>query len=509
MPSSNKEWYADKLNKQDVKEIKAMANKENNVVATKIINISSIIRKDTDFRDLNVKNSPKKLEALKENFPYYQIIKGDGLCGLHSIIVGILAKCADNNSNLKDFRKNLENYPSSIKDSARKSEAQQVIKNILKKIPQNNLTFDKFYELVSEKSEENISKQLATILFKNADFETAKQNENQHEKKVREEDYKMQQEFLTNPNYDINISNFALRKIIKNIAPKYEVKVVNAENLEEYFNQTDKNAIYLLNYETTKVSHFDLLYSKSETNLIKAVLEKKQLAAKSDLDNKKLKNHLNSGADEIKVFNSSDAPSEISTSNKKIDDIFESITKKTEDLKSKLENVTQPKVEKLGQKSAITHQKNNNILLIKNFEKFEGKQEAVKELISVKNKEIVFENKLYKAIGKIQKLTKESSNQKNNWKSLTNLDRRVLVDFYNANNSVKIDFNSLFRNAKIDEKPDLSVQGENFVFDETKTSDLKDIINYSCSVKIPSTFTKKLSANRISKDNILSSNLNK
>lgn len=91
----------------------------------------------------------------------------------------------------------------------------------------------------------------------------------------------------------------------------------------------------------------------------------------------------------------------------------------------------------------------------------------------------VFSNKLVRALNRLREYPKDLNSEEKTWKNLTTLDRRVLVDYYNQNHDVKIDFQSLYKEAKVDQKEELTVNSQGYVFDSTKIDNLKDIMSYA------------------------------
>ncbi len=91
----------------------------------------------------------------------------------------------------------------------------------------------------------------------------------------------------------------------------------------------------------------------------------------------------------------------------------------------------------------------------------------------------VFSNKLVRALNRLRESPKDLNSEEKTWKNLTTLDRRVLVDYYNKNHDVKIDFQSLYKEAKVDQKEELTVNSQGYVFDSTKIDNLKDIMSYA------------------------------
>lgn len=111
-------------------------------------------------------------------------------------------------------------------------------------------------------------------------------------------------------------------------------------------------------------------------------------------------------------------------------------------------------------------------------------------------KDEVFFNKISGAIAKFAKINIEINKDKDleylneasnsddkssyiwNHKSMTTLDRRVLVDFYNENNPDNtIDFMSLFKKTSIS-NPSLRVEGQGYKFDIEKMDKISEILEF-------------------------------
>jgi len=90
----------------------------------------------------------------------------------------------------------------------------------------------------------------------------------------------------------------------------------------------------------------------------------------------------------------------------------------------------------------------------------------------------IFSNKLVKALNLLRQSLKDLNNE-GAWKNLTTLDRRVLVDYYNQNNDVKIDFQSLYKESQPTQKADLRINSQDYVFDATKIDDLNKVMSYA------------------------------
>ena len=81
-------------------------------------------------------------------------------------------------------------------------------------------------------------------------------------------------------------------------------------------------------------------------------------------------------------------------------------------------------------------------------------------------------------------LDKDKVDIENTWKSLTTLDRRVLVDYHNISKGSNIDFMSLYEGAKDGEKAELTVDSKNYVFDSSKLGDINEIFS-NAAANIP------------------------
>lgn len=535
---------------------------------------------EKDFKSLKVKENSEKLKLLSENFPFFQRVSGDGLCGFHAAIVATLAKCADNPKLLKIFRKNLEQYSENCKDNESKIEVKKTFSSILKKLPEDNLTFDRFYELVSEEGQDNISKKLATILFKNADF-SPKVFKNPFQTESIKYDLEAQKEFLRDPKKaKILVSDFSIIDIMKSISP-FKIKTVTSENLEDFFGHTAKDTIYIVNGDG---KHFDILYSKSDENIIKASqkviqndkslkndnnineaktaiipseeYEKRIKRAKIDQFNSVYRNESFNQKerkisfaknDQVIEFNITDSPSELQLNSKYFSDqkrvqsnnlydkaLINNFNKVATDSatvriseEEYQKRINSAKIDKsnsvdsnriLDQKisdykisdtnlesyaeqkrfSKLNEKKDTNNVNNNKFEKKPTNQKAIEVLVKPTDEQKdgykIFDNKLIRALDKThQEFAKiGKGKEKEVWKSLTTLDKRVLVESYNkSHEGSEINFDSLFRVAKQGEKAELTVKSENYVFDESKISDLKKVLDYAASLKSPnSTFQK-------------------
>ncbi len=115
-------------------------------------------------------------------------------------------------------------------------------------------------------------------------------------------------------------------------------------------------------------------------------------------------------------------------------------------------------------------------------------------LLKVKQSEIPFEildeeenkkvlsNKFAKALNRLRETYKDSNDEEKTWKNLTTLDRRVLVYYYNQNHDVKIDFQSLYKESQANQKAELTIRSQGYVFDVKKIDDLKKVMSYAKKV---------------------------
>ena len=114
-------WYAEKWT--DAENIEVANSKIAGAAASMITRTELYINySGDDFKGLRVrtKNSSgswedtAKLAQFTEKFPFFQPIRGDGFCGLHSGIVGTLAKCVDDPYHFKQFKDNLTKWSDNL-----------------------------------------------------------------------------------------------------------------------------------------------------------------------------------------------------------------------------------------------------------------------------------------------------------------------------------------------------------------------------------------------------------
>jgi hypothetical protein len=169
------------------------------------------------------------------------------------------------------------------------------------------------------------------------------------------------------------------------------------------------------------------------------------------------------------------------------------ITKKSEEVESKISD----KVKKIKQVKYVEEGKKDHKefrqyvkkkyegVHIESLEKDSSNPPSIKtlELVEkeIQNQGKVFDNKLARALNNLRKvpehLDKSKVDLENTWKSLTTWDRRILVDYHNISKGSSIDFMSLYKEAKDDEKAELTVDSKNYVFNPKKIEDMKNILS--------------------------------
>ena len=304
-------WYAEKWT--DTENTELADSKNNGAAASRITRAGFYINYcGDDFKGLGVraKNSSGswedtvKLAKFTEKFPFVQPIRGDGFCGLHSVIVGTLAKCVDDPYHFKQFKDNLTKWPDNL-PADKKAKAQATINKVLDKIPQENLSYQEFYALVNQRSNtDNISKQLSVALYLNADLTDFV------------EDLDMQNSAKSNGIAEVTaVTAAAVTKILGPISPfgiialnnsTYSIDKILDEELEE-------NSVYIVGYD----GHFDLLHSKLDYNLDKEIAKIELDVAKAAGVNTTEKNKALTAASQRK-----EESEKIEVYKKKVDDIW-------------------------------------------------------------------------------------------------------------------------------------------------------------------------------------------
>ncbi len=254
-------WYAEKWT--DTENTEMANSKKDGAAASMITGAGFYINYyKHDFKGLGVrtKNSSgswedtAKLAKFTEKFPFFQPIRGDGFCGLHSGIVGTLAKCVDDPYHFKQFKDNLAKWPDNL-PADKKEEAQATINKVLDRIPQENLSYQEFYDLVNQRPDtNNISKQLSVALYLNADLTSF------------DEDLGIQNSANS---YGIarvtTVTAAAITYILEPISPFGIIALNNSTySIDKILNEElEENSVYIVGHG----GHFDLLHSKLDYNL--------------------------------------------------------------------------------------------------------------------------------------------------------------------------------------------------------------------------------------------------
>lgn len=482
--SEKQNWFAEwNLEEQE----DYLRNRTKGVAASKITTTKSYIEcKKAESTIGVISAQSQKAENFIKDFPYFQQIQGDGFCALHSSIVGILAKSVNNKEKFDEFKENLNRW-----GNERNLDNSSKIKfnKILEKLNKDNISYQDFYQLISENGENNISTLLSHLLLKNTDFDDEKSR-----KKLNFSTNEEEWEFLkTQQKKEIrnieSLSDVGAIYMLQDISP-FNLQFVKRDL--EMPKNINKNSIYIIHHD----NHFSLLHSNKDENLNKEVnefLEKEPEFRNKDPEAK---------------------GTEIKRDSKRFRD--ESAVKK---IGSKIDfktSVQEVKVEDIELKSTPSFQtsatfknsyKNEREISKKLQEKY-GKvvDKKTEELIKneIENRNKVFPNKLIHALNKLRIAPQNYSEQNNDskkveelWKNLTTLDKRVLVDYYNQNNSNKIDFISLYKEAE-NEKSEITVQSKNYILDPNKIKEVAFVIGFAAK-SIPSTSIQNPTICKLSK----------
>ena len=98
-----------------------------------------------------------------EDFPYRQIIRGNGACYLNACLVGILNKCVGDAEKWRKFKANLNEKYKSTKDIIDQIELRA--KTNPDSTSQNGLDRKKLNQMLQEKGNENLGTQLAKAIL--------------------------------------------------------------------------------------------------------------------------------------------------------------------------------------------------------------------------------------------------------------------------------------------------------------------------------------------------------
>ncbi|GDX35869.1 hypothetical protein LBMAG18_03800 [Alphaproteobacteria bacterium] len=242
---------------------------------------------------------PESRPDTSDNFPYKQIIRGDGACFLNASMVGILSKCVNNDKRWETFKNNIERLYGS-------GEVLKKINFIYEQCKQNNkncLDRQKLYQLLSHKGNDNPITQLVKAIL----IPKHKNLIQYYEARILDTKQKIDfeeatkitftQEELESSNSKIKVLKNAIKlysqykeyieKADSNFATSYEegslthfvseltagmgrqgepltVLTICADNIEIYGNilDIDEDKIYLYNHDGR--SHFNLWFSKKD-----------------------------------------------------------------------------------------------------------------------------------------------------------------------------------------------------------------------------------------------------
>jgi len=257
-------WYQPKWSHEDDKS--DSDNKSAGAIASKVTRTDSYIK--SSRRNL-IENHQEVIEELADNFPFFQEIKGDGFCALHTSIVGILAKCVDDVESFKKFKNNLKKWKGELKGD-NKEEAKEEVDEILAKLQKENLTYQDFYKLTAETNgKDNVVNKLSVLLFTNTSFEANPQTGYEG----IPEDQEQQKKYLSDPKTMDKESGLDMNSVMEMLMPIFPfplqkscrpLTLVDQDNVNMKLSQ---NTIYLFH----DGQHFDLLHSKLDHNLAKAV----------------------------------------------------------------------------------------------------------------------------------------------------------------------------------------------------------------------------------------------
>lgn len=504
-----KSWYQPKWSREDDKS--DSDNKRAGAIASKVTRTDSYIK--SSRRNL-IENHQEVIEELANNFPFFQEIKGDGFCALHASIVGILAKCVNNVESFDKFKENLKKWVGELK-GANKEEEKEAVDEILAKLQKENITYQDFYKLTAETNgKDNVVNKLSVLLFKNTSFEENKQIGYEG----NPEDQEQQRKYLADPKTMDKQSGLDMNSVIKMLIPIFPfplqnrcrpLTLVDKDNVDM---KLSKNTIYLFH----DGRHFDLLHSKLDHNLAKAIKDEESII--KDKRAEALKRE----KDSIKKEKPYVAP-------KKAEDLNQQVIKK--DLSPKKPIIqTQQAVKKnlalekpvildlqdaaatkpkLPQQTNLQDSKRKTLESLKiefnlkhlvvpslkeskTFSKSAMQQESdltrrleqkcgskpdlkIEALIkrANKNQDNLFANKFVRALNRLRNIIDDSElsfKEEKIWENLTTLDKRVLVDYHNKNNEgsaplkfellVKDDLRKVLSSA-VKEIPESSVNGAN------------------------------------------------
>ncbi len=383
-----------------------------------------------------------------------------------------MAKCVEDVNSFDKFKENLEKWADGLK-GANKAEAKETVDEILTKLQKKNLTYQDFYMLTSETSnKDNVVNKLSVLLFKNTNFEGFKYD-------GVEEDQEQQRKYLIDPRKMSEESGISENSVIKMLLPIFpfplqkDLPPIKSVDRVSPNMELSKNTIYLFH----DGQHFDLLHSKLDRNLAKAVgVEEKVIEAQraealkmakdltenekpyvapkksADLNQQIVKKDLASKKPIVQTQQTVrqnpalEKPiildqQEVAATNPKLPqqaNLQDSQQKTLERLKTEFnaKNLAVPSSKTFA---GVAMQKESD--LAKRLEQQYGSKpdSKTKDLITkeVKNQDKVFVNKFVRALNRLRNIIQDSKpdfKEEKIWGNLTTLDKRVLIDYHNKNN---------------------------------------------------------------------------
>lgn len=500
-------WYQPKWSREDDKS--DSDNKKAGAIASKVTRTDSYIK--SSRRNL-IENHQEVIEELADNFPFFQEIKGDGFCALHASIVGILAKCVDDDESFDEFKDNLKKWADGLK-GANRAEDKETVDEILAKLQKENLTYQDFYKLTAETSnKDNVVNKLSVLLFTNTSFEA--------NPKTRypgsPEDQEQQRKYLADPKTMDKQSGLDMNSVMEMLMPifpfplqngRHPVTLVDRDNVDV---ELSENTVYLFH----DGKHFDLLHSKLDHNLAEAVKveesiieaqraealkrekdsikkEKPYVAPKKaeDLNQQVIKKDLspkkpiiqtqqavkkNPALEKPVILDQQDATATKPKSPQQAN-LQDSKRTTLERLKTEFNarDLAVPSFKESETFAKVAIQKESD--LTRRLEQQYGfrpdlKTEALIKRES-KNQDNVFVNKFVRALNRLRNIIQDSEpsfKEEKIWGNLTTLDKRVLIDYHNKNNegSQPVKFESLAKDdlrkvlsSAVQEIPESSISG--------------------------------------------------
>lgn len=509
-------WYIPKWNDEESE--KARKSRVKGSAASKVSSTQSYMKSNKkDFANLGLDTDAESLEKFNNNFPSFQRISGDGLCMIHAPLVGTLLKCVGDESKLDRFKDNLKNWRDNLEvtssiTTADIESAKNAITRFLVKINKSNFSYEDFYKLVDENgSEQNALKDLSKALLSCTNFEdnAAKQSfcRTGGSEDIWSSFQKEQASYKDDPKKATELTYNISQYILSSVSP-FKMEILHDKSsLNKPLSQ---DSIYMIHGKGSgDAYHVDILHSRLDLSLLSAVSK-----IESDVTKESSKKTKPKVANEpfIDALDTADVVFPVSKPDLKS---TKSDVKKTASIPKKstakdeksLNFISKPKqigdeLESLKKEFTVTALNKPSFSEVSSFANSDiskGKGKAIRKLEKygnvdkkteslldkeISNKEKVFTNKLVKALNNLRKSPEKSTaSAESSWKSLTTLDRRILVDYYNSNHDEKISFESLYKEAK-GQKGELTINSQDYVLDSTKIEDVVNVLKYA-SLAIP------------------------